>query len=147
MLRPLWRGLITIFSKRRSFPSLFPRYFPSVLFPVTYVESCNVNKSLVNRITVCNENVNIGSKLQQAKSTGASDVVLITNRITCGTKHSQVLVSDSIHLLKKTRSYQKLCIKQLKQRNREAGVSWQDCNKIVNWKNSIERTEREETKR
>ncbi|ESQ31193.1 hypothetical protein EUTSA_v10005646mg [Eutrema salsugineum] len=65
-----------------NFPSLFPGDFPSVLFPVTYLESCNVgNKTLVNRIIICNENLNIGSRLQQAKSTGASAAVLITDRL------------------------------------------------------------------
>lgn len=53
-------------------------------FPVTYIESCNDlkgNKTLVNRIIVCSENVNIGSKLQQAKSTGAAAAVFITDRL------------------------------------------------------------------
>lgn len=66
------------------FPSLFPEDFPSVQFPVTYIESCNVgNQTLANRIIVCNENVSIGSRLQvqQAKSTGAAALVLITEKL------------------------------------------------------------------
>lgn len=66
------------------FPSMFPEDFPSVQFPVTYIESCNVgNQTLANRIIVCNENVSIGSRLQvqQAKSTGAAALVLITEKL------------------------------------------------------------------
>ncbi|WZZ35993.1 hypothetical protein YC2023_019394 [Brassica napus] len=59
-----------------SFPSLFPGEFPSVQFPVTYVESCDAgNKTLVSRIIVCNGNI------QQARSTGATAVVIITDRL------------------------------------------------------------------
>lgn len=65
-----------------SFPSLFPGEFPSVQFPVTYIESGSVeNKTLANRIVVCNENINIGSKLHQIRSTGAAAVVLITDKL------------------------------------------------------------------
>ncbi|XP_023633595.1 subtilisin-like protease SBT1.9 [Capsella rubella] len=65
-----------------NFPSLFPGDFPSVQYPVTYIESCKAgNKTLANIIVVCYENVNIGSKLQEAKSTGAAAVVLVTNKL------------------------------------------------------------------
>ncbi|KAJ0234352.1 Subtilisin-like protease [Hirschfeldia incana] len=78
-----FRGILTFGNGVSfSFPSLFPGEFPSVQFPVTYVESCDAgNKTLVNRIIVCNGNVNIGSILQQVKSTGAKAVVLITDRL------------------------------------------------------------------
>ncbi|XP_010484555.1 PREDICTED: subtilisin-like protease SBT1.9 [Camelina sativa] len=65
-----------------NFPSLFPGDIPSVQFPVTYIESCKAgNKTLANIIVVCYENVNIESKLQQAKSTGAAAVVLVTDKL------------------------------------------------------------------
>ncbi|KAL1196522.1 Subtilisin-like protease SBT1.9 [Cardamine amara subsp. amara] len=78
-----FHGVLTL-GNRVSFnsPSLFPGDFPSVQFPLTYIESCNGgNKTLVNRIIVCNGNVNIESKLQQARSTGAAAAVLITDKL------------------------------------------------------------------
>ncbi|KAF2596799.1 hypothetical protein F2Q68_00011384 [Brassica cretica] len=72
-----FQGILTLGNGVRfSFPSLFPGEFPSVQFPVTYVESCDAgNKTLVSRIIVCNGNI------QQARSTGATAVVIITDRL------------------------------------------------------------------
>lgn len=116
------------------------------MFPVTYVVSCNVNKSLVNIIIVCNENINIRSKLQQAKSTGASDVVLITTRLLAEQDTVKCQFPIAFICSKKREA-----IKNYASNNKNnAAVKMEFHGKIATrsliGKNSIRRTEREETK-